>query len=281
MNAQAVLVEARYARPIMSSFHGVYSLGGLLGAATAGVIAGQGIAPERHLLAIGALLLGLVLIARSHLIPASGEGQSDGPAFALATGPLAGIGAIAFCVLVAEGAMADWSAVFLREVVGAGPAVAAMGYTAFSLTMAAVRFAGDSLTERLGPVRVIRSGGVLVAVGLTLALLTAAPVLTLIGFGLVGVGLAAAFPITLSAAGRTPRVPTGTAIAAVATAGYAGFLVGPPVIGFVSHASSLRFGLACVLLLGIAIALLAGQVARAAGPGAVAHVAAADAGADV
>lgn len=281
MNAQAVLVEERHGQPIMSSFHAMYSSGALVGSFLAGLIAGRGVAPEPHLLGTGVVLAVVAGLAAPRLVPAAAEGAADGPAFALPTGPLAGIGVVAFCVLLAEGAIADWGAVYLRDVLDAGATVGGWGFTAFSLTMAAGRFAGDGLTQRLGPVRVIRWGGVLVAVGLALALLVGSPPVALVGFACVGAGLAAAFPIALSAAGRTPGVPSGTAIAAVATAGYAGFLVGPPAIGLVSHAfGGLQAGLGVVLLLGVAIALLAGQ-ARNAEAGHAAASATAEAGAEL
>ncbi|HEX6011763.1 MAG TPA: MFS transporter [Geminicoccaceae bacterium] len=260
MNAQAAAVEARWGRPIMSSFHGTFSTGTLLGSFVAGLIAGRGVPPVPHLLATGLALAMVAVVAARSLLTIAAEGDEDGPMFALPVGPLAGVGALAFGVLLAEGAVADWGAVYLRDVLGATAAVGGWGYTAFSLTMAAGRFAGDGLVQRLGPVSVIRGGGALVALGMGVALLVGTVPAALIGFACVGAGLAAAFPVLLSAAGRTPGVPTGTAIAAVATAGYTGFLVGPPAIGLVSAAfGSLRAGLAVVALLGVATALLAGQ----------------------
>jgi MFS family permease len=268
MNAQAVAVEERWGRPIMSSFHGMFSTGTLIGSFVAGLVAGRGIPPAPHLLCTGVALAVLALVAARSLVLVAAEGDDDGPAFALPVGPLAGVGALAFGVLLAEGAVADWGAVYLRDVLGATAAVGGWGYTAFSLTMAAGRFAGDGLVQRLGPVRVIRGGGTLVALGVGVALLVGTVPTALIGFACVGAGLAAAFPVLLSAAGRTPGVPTGTAIAAVATAGYTGFLVGPPAIGLVSEAfGSLRAGLAVVALVGAVVALLAEQARRAeAGP---------------
>jgi MFS family permease len=260
MNAQAAAVEARWGRPIMSSFHGTFSSGALVGSFVAGLVAGRGVPPVPHLLVTGLALAMLAVVAARSLLTIAAEGGEDGPTFALPVGPLAGVGVLAFGVLLAEGAVADWGAVYLRDVLGATVAVGGLGYTAFSLTMAAGRFAGDGLVQRLGPVSVIRGGGALVALGMGVALLVGTVPAALIGFACVGAGLAAAFPVLLSAAGRTPGVPTGTAIAAVATAGYTGFLVGPPAIGLVSQAfGSLRAGLAVVALLGVATALLAGQ----------------------
>ena len=267
MNAQAAVVEERWGSPIMSSFHGTFSAGALIGSFIAAVIAGQGVPPAPHLLGTGAVMAVLALLAGRYLLPSAAESADGGPTFALPVGPLASIGALAFGVLLAEGAIADWGAVYLRDVLGASAAAGGLGYTAFSLTMAAGRFAGDGLVQRLGPVRVVRGGGVLVAIGLGVALLAGSVPIALIGFACVGAGLAAAFPVLISAAGRTPGVPAGTAIAAVATAGYTGFLVGPPAIGLVSSAfGGLQAGLAVVALVGVAVAVLGGRIQHAAGP---------------
>lgn len=261
MNAQAAAVEERWGSPIMSSFHGAFSAGALIGSFIAAVIAGRGVPPVPHLLGTGAMMAVVALVASQQLMSVAAESAGDGPTFALPVGPLAGLGALAFGVLLAEGAVADWSAVYLRDVLGASAAAGGLGYTAFSLTMAAGRFAGDGLVQRLGPVRVIRGGGVLVALGLGVALLAGSVPVALIGFACVGAGLAAAFPVLITAAGRTSGVPAGTAIAAVATAGYTGFLVGPPAIGLISAAfGGLQAGLAVVALVGVAVALLGGRI---------------------
>ncbi len=263
MNVQAVAVERRYARPIMASFHGLFSLGGLAGAALAGLVAGRGVAPEPHLLTAAIVLAVVALVARRWLVPVDGEVGAAGPAFARPSRALAGLGIVAFCVLVGEGAVADWSAVYLRTTLGTSAGYAAAGYAVFSLTMAAGRLTGDRLTARLGPVAIVRSGGALVALGLGLALLAGRPLAGLVGFACVGAGLACAFPLVLSAAGRAPGQSPGAAIAAVAAAGYTGFLAGPPVIGFVAELFGLRVGLAVVALLGGAMILLAGAVGHA------------------
>ncbi|MFM9105473.1 MAG: MFS transporter [Chloroflexota bacterium] len=258
MNTQAVVVEERYHRPIMSAFHGVFSVGALAGSALAAAVAGLGISAQWHLFWTGLALIPLALLSWSALISnRANESGADGPAFALPTGPLAGIALISFCVLLSEGAVADWSSVYLRDNLGAAAALGGLGYAAFSVTMAIGRFAGDAIIQRLGPVSVIRWGGVFVAGGLGLALLIDTTPALIFGFACVGMGLAAAFPIALSAAGRAPGVPQGTALAAVATSGYFGFLVGAPTIGLVSHVADLRTGLAIVALLGVVMVLLA------------------------
>lgn len=262
MNTHGVAVERRYGRPIMSSYHGMFSLGGFAGAAVGGALAARGVGTAPHLVG-GAIVLGLAGAVVSHwLLPTrdeSGEREAgeSGPAFARPTRALLGLSAIAFCVLLAEGSMNDWSTVYLRRVLGTDAGAAAAGFAAFSLTMAAGRFAGDRVTLRLGPKRVIQVGGGLAALGLLAVLLAPVPLVATLGFACVGVGLSSLFPNVLSAAGRTPDASTGAAIAAVTTMGYLGFLVGPPLIGFVAEALTLRGGLAVVFFLSLLVIALA------------------------
>jgi MFS family permease len=262
MNAQAVAVERRYRRPIMTTFHGVFSLGGLAAAGLAVVVVGRGVDAGSHLFVTAVLLGAAALTASRWLLPDAVEpGGVGGPVFVRPTGSLVLLGLVAFCVLLGEGAMADWTAVYLRNVLETGAGVAAAGYAVFSATMAIGRLSGDRLTARFGPVTMLRGGGLVVALGLGAALLTGLPVAALVGFACVGAGLSCGFPIVLSAAGRVPGIASGTALAAVTTMGYVGFLAGPPVIGLVAEVTTLRVALGLVALLGATIALLAPTVA--------------------
>ena len=262
MNAQAAAVEREYGRPIMASFHALFSLGGLVGAAVGGSVAAHGVGPAPHL-AGAALALALAAIAVGpRMLPAGADAVPAASPFARPTRALLALGVVAFCVLFGEGAMADWSAVFLRDVTAAGPGLAAAGFATFSLAMAAGRSVGDALTIRLGPARLVRAGGAVAALGLGAALASAEPWAAVVGFGAVGAGLSIVFPSVLTAAGRLPGGAPGAAIAAVSTFGYAGFLAGPPVIGFVAEAFTLRGGLAVVVLMNLVIALLATTLRR-------------------
>ncbi|HLL83488.1 MAG TPA: MFS transporter, partial [Longimicrobium sp.] len=151
MNAHAVLVERRYDHPIMSSFHALFSLGGMAGSASGGALAALGLRPLPHLMLMAAVLAALSLVALARLLPREADALGQhGPAFARPSRTLLALGAMAFCVLLGEGAMADWTAVYLRDVLGTGPGLAAAGYGAFSLAMASGRLAGDALGRRLG-----------------------------------------------------------------------------------------------------------------------------------
>lgn len=269
MNSQGVAVERTAGRPLLSSFHGMFSVGGLVGASVGGVIAVRGIAPATHLSAAAAVLGVLTIIAGRGLLPASadaGAGAMDGgatrtPLFVRPTGPLVALAIIAFCVMLGEGAMADWSALYLRESLGTNAGLAAAGYACFSLGMVAGRFAGDTLAEHVGPPRLVTAGGALAAVGLGFGLLTGQPLAALVGFVCVGLGFSTVVPLAISAAGRTRGVASGLAIAAVTTTGYFGFLVGPPVIGLLAQALTLRAALGVVVALAVIIAALGRRVA--------------------
>lgn len=261
MNAQAVAVENAYARAIMSAFHGFFSLGGLIGAGLGGVVLSLGVTPAYHALGATVVLGAVGLGALGYLVNAGDE--QDAHSFALPTGPLLLLGLLAFFVLVGEGAMADWSGVYLRDVLGTSVGLAAGGYAAFSLTMTIGRFVGDRLVERFRPVELVRSSALLAAAGLGAGLLIGTPASALVGFACVGLGLSNLIPIFFGAAGRIPGVNPGTGIAAVSTAGYFGFLAGPPLIGLAAEVVTLTGALFSVVVAVGLVALLANVVNRA------------------
>ena len=173
------------------------------------------------------------------------------------------LGILALLGLLAEGAMADWGAVYLHDTLGSSPSVAALGFAAFSLAMAAGRFSGDVMVGRLGPRRVLRGSSAVAAVGLGAALLVGQPAVGVVGCALVGLGIANVIPVLFSAAARVPGVPPGQALAAVATTGYLGFLAGPPLIGVVAEAAGLVAGLGLVSGACAFVALKAGALPEA------------------
>ncbi|MCC5670318.1 MFS transporter [Nostoc sp. CHAB 5784] len=260
MNTQGFAVEQRYHRPIMSSFHGILSSGCMVGAISGGVMASLGVTPVVHFI-FTALFLGMVVVFASHwLLPSSFDSATQKPMFVLPTRSLIFLGVVAFCVLLGEGAMADWSAIYLQKVLKTEPGIAAAGYAVFSLAMAVCRLTGDRLIQYLGSVWMIRLGGIIAAVGLGISLVTAQPIVAIIGFACVGVGFSSIVPITFSAAGHTPGMTPSLAIAAVTTAGYFGFLLGPPLIGFTADLLTLRAALGIVVILSVIIAVLAPKV---------------------
>jgi MFS family permease len=263
MNAQAIALERRHERHIFASFHGAFSFGAMGGAGAGALAAHAGLAPQTHLAIVAAVLLTILLAVRGALLPASADAQPEGPRLARPSRALAALGALAFCALMAEGSVTDWSAILLDRETEAGPAVAALGLAAFSLTMGIGRLSADPLTERFGRVAVIRAGGVLGAAGLTLALAGGSAAPGIAGFALMGAGIAGTFPLALVAASSQGSVAA-PSLAAVATTGYAGFIAGPALIGLLSDATSLPTALSLIVVLCLAITVLA-QAARARG----------------
>jgi MFS family permease len=266
MNSHAVVVEDRYGRRIMSSFHAAFSFGALAGSVLGGGVAYLGVGVLPHFLVVFVLATLAAVPAYRALLPSDADAAEGGaPAFARPTRALFGLGVISFCVLLGEGAMSDWSAVYLDNALETGPGFAAAGYAAFSLAMALGRLFGDRLTERFGPTRLVRLCGAVAAVGLGVALAVGDPVFALVGFACAGAGFSVVFPLALSAAGQTEDVATGPALAAVSTAAYTGFLVGPPTIGFVAELAGLGTALYLVVGLSTAVFLLGGTVRSKSG----------------
>lgn len=254
MNTQAVTVEKGYGRTILNSFHACYSLGGLAGSLIGGLVSAHGIAPLTHFLGIALLNICVILLVASFLLSPQVDAQKTGIVFVRPTRVLLILGLVAFCVVLGEGAMADWSAVYLSTALHSGTGLAAAGYAAFSVVMAGGRILGDRPTALIGPGNMIRMGGLVAAAGLTLALLAPWVPLALVGFGLVGAGFSVIFPLTLSATGRLSDMASGAAIATVTTCGYLGFLIGPAVIGLVADALTLRIALGFVVILSLCAA---------------------------
>jgi MFS family permease len=272
MNAHGSLVERGYGRSVMASLHGLWSVGGLLGAVTGGLAARAGWSPARHF-AVAALCLGAtVVIGTRRLLPARADAEpraAQAPAAGRGRGvpwsmPLLVLGVVGFSSFFGEGSAHDWSAIYLHDVLGTGAGMAAAGFAAFSLAMAAVRFAGDRLSARFGPVRLVRASGLVAAAGFGLGLLAHQPLAGVAGFALLGAGLACVVPVTFSAAGHLGGGPAGVAISRVAAISYLATFVGPPVIGLVADLTSLTVALAIPVALAGVVALGARAVATAA-----------------
>lgn len=258
-NAQGLALERRYGRSILSSFHAAFSAGGLAGAGLGAAAAGLDVGVRAHFGALTAALVAVVLVEGRRLLPPERRDVAPSPVLARPPRTLLVLGAAAFFTLLAEGAAADWSAVYLTESVGATAAVAALGYTGFSLGMVLSRIAGDRLGERFGPVALARGGGVLAAAGLVLALAAGSVPAGLGGFAAMGAGLGVVVPVLFRAGGSTPGLSAGAGVAAVSTVGWLGFLAGPPAIGLVADVVDLRTALVLVVLSIAMLILLAGS----------------------
>ena len=264
MNAQGVEVEKRLGSPTMSRFHAMFSVGAMGGAAFGGWLATRGVTTITHFAGSSVLNLAAVFGVASLLIADTAYPQDNAHPHRLPLRKtptvLLALSAIGFCILLAEGAMADWIAVYLRQDLRAGPGTAALGYAVFSGAMAAFRFLGDLITARLGPQLTVRSGCVIAGLGLLTALAAPSAALSLPGFAAAGVGLSVVIPLVFGSGGKVPGVSPGAGIATVTGIGYVGFIVGPPAIGFASQLSSLRVALVLVVLCCFVAAWLAGYM---------------------
>ena len=257
MNTQGVAVERTLGKRLFSSLHAAFSFGALAGAGSAAAVAAAGVDPLPHLAVDAAVAAALALVLARGLV--RDQGQPEGPRFARPSGRLAALGVIAFCALMAEGSVFDWSGVYLSDETGAAAGAAPLGLTAFSLTMGIGRLVGDGVAERIGAGTAVRGGALIATAGIGLALAVPEPGAAIAGFRVMGAGLSVMFPLALRAAGMQGD-GGGAALAAVSTVGYVGFLAGPPVIGSLADASSLRAALSLVAALCLVAAVAARRV---------------------
>jgi len=252
MNIQAVIVEKEYDGALMSGFHGLFSVGGIVGAGGMTLMLWAGLDLVASSLVLAAAV-GLVLVyAGPHLLRDPAPSERDAPLFAMPRGAVVLIGALCSLVFLAEGAVLDWSAVFLTSGGGFTAGQGGLGYAAFAVAMTVGRLNGDKLVQRWGGARLLLLGGLCAALGFFSVVLAPSPWIALAGFALIGTGASNIVPVLFSAAGSQKDMPASLAISAITTIGYAGILAGPGLIGFVAHAFGLQLafaGLACGMLL--------------------------------
>ncbi|GGZ79359.1 MFS transporter [Streptomyces echinoruber] len=284
MNAHGVAVQNRMGRPVLSSLHGVYSVGGLLGALTGGGAEARGLSPLVHFALVAAVLGGVALVASAWLLPASSDvapRRAEGGWARLPAErrlPLVLLGFVGLCGMAGEGAVGDWGAIYLRDGLGTSAQFAALGYSAYSVAMAAGRLLGDRCLARWGDVRVVTWAVTFAGCAFAAGLLAGHPAAAVCGFAALGSGLSIVMPAIFSMAGRMAGRATGPAITVVSSIAGTGFLAGPPLIGFLAQATGVPVALGAVSVLALGAAVLlrvatSGQrapagppPARAAGP---------------
>ena len=250
MNAQAILVEREYKRPIMTSFHALFSIGMMLGAASASLFTEIKLDLVQHFFIVaGAALLGAVWMSRHLIFDRPEAAHHDGPLFRLPSRSMIALGIITFCCMIGEGSMSDWSVNYMENVANASVTLAPIGLSAFATAMTLGRIFGDSMRKRSGDRAMIIGGGLTALTGLCAALIFPSPYVTITGFFLVGLGLSSIVPIAYSIGGNEKNLPPGVGLAMVTTVGYSGFLIGPPVIGFIADWLNLRVSLGVIALL--------------------------------
>lgn len=259
MNAQGVVVEQAYRRSIMSALHGMWSLGGLAGSGAGALAAHADVSAPVHFLVAGTALSVASIVVSRWLLNVAPAADRDAPAFALPSRPVLLIALVGFVAIFGEAASADWAALFLTDVARATPAVAAMAYSGFAATMAVARLAGDRVVDRFGAVPTVRLGGAAATGGALLVAGSRSPVPAIVGFALIGIGVAVVVPLAFAAAGNAGPRPA-EQIAGVATIVYGAGMAAPATIGGIAHVTSLSTSFVVVAALSTLIVLGAGTL---------------------
>lgn len=255
INTDAAQLEAREGAHLMSGMHGMFSLGGMAGALSGGAALATGLGAQTHLMLVAAAMAIAVSASSTCMLPKPSATRADtDEGFRLPRGALVVMGVLAALGLIAEGAIYDWSVLYLQQELNAPQQQAALAYASFSGAMAAARFGGDALRARFAPAGLLRASALLAAASMMLVLFTDLPWLALVGFAGVGVGFANVVPILFAASAQVPGVEPSRGIAAVSAAAYLGFMAGPPVIGLLARVSSLTAALYVVVAFAIALA---------------------------
>ena len=256
VNTQGVLAEKAYGRPIMTSFHGVWSIAGFTGALVGLLMMNLKLTPRQHFFIVAGLVFIIVFIARKYLIPGTVASAEKKKFFSKPAGVLVQLGIIAFCSMAAEGCMFDWSGVYFKEVVHAPRSLIILGYASFMIMMATGRFFGDRIISKVGRKKLLQVSGILILTGLMISVLFPYIVTATLGFIIVGLGVSSIIPTVYSTAARATKIAPGMALASVSSIGFLGFLLGPPLIGYIAELANLRYSFAVVALFGLCITMI-------------------------
>ena len=256
LNTHAIGIENEYEKNILASFHGLWSLAGFSGAGIGALSIYLGLLEAEHFLIIVFLAILILVFSQKYILKEAEAAGGSGFVFKKPDDLLLRIGLVGFFGMMCEGCMFDWSGVYFKKVVEVSPNYVAIGYVAFMGAMAGGRFVSDSLTNRIGKVKMLRISGLLISFGLAIAVIFPTVPASLIGFMLVGLGTASVIPLSYSIAGRSEVYSPGIALAMVATISFFGFLLGPPLIGFIAELFNLRVSFALIAVMGMVITVL-------------------------
>jgi MFS family permease len=260
INAEGTALEVLSQRPIVSGLHGMFSVGAMIGSALTAVMLRAHVAPRVQLFAIACAVLLVVARASRWLLTERTPPADDAAHFAWPSGTLLLLGVLVLCGMMAEGVMYNWSVLYVAQELRTPQEQAALAYVAFAAATAATRFAGDGLRSRFSERTILVTGALLAASAMALVLWLARPWAALAGFALVGAGLATIVPILYNAATRVRGVSRAAAIASVSSIGYVGFMLGPPLIGGIAHATTLTVGMSVLVAASLVVAASAGRV---------------------
>jgi MFS family permease len=261
VNTQGIYTEGLFRRAIMSSFHGAWSTAGFTGALVGlGMIALK-LSPLSHFSIVGAVLFIVIAANFKYLVKVKSKAAPVKRKFFSKPDPvLLWLGIIAFCCMLSEGIMFDWSGIYFKDVVKAPGPLVVLGYASFMVMMALGRFIGDSVIQKIGRKKMLQISGCMVSVGLFMAVLLPYLVTSTIAFMMVGLGVSTIVPTIYGIAGRSTSLPPSIALQAVSSVSFLGFMLGPPVVGYVAHATSLRVSFAIIGIFGFGIAFLVTRI---------------------
>jgi MFS family permease len=255
-NAQSIGVQSLYERSIIARFHAVWSLAMFGGAALGSIMVSFKVSTGWHFLLVGLPLILISGYAYPGTVPQAPAAREKRPWFALPDKTLLKFGLISFASMACEGTMYDWSGIYFRKAVNTSPKIATLGFVVYMISMTLGRLTGDKLANRCGIKRMLTYSGLLIGLGLLLATLLPFPLTAGLGFMLTGFGVSCVIPMVFSMAGRSANMSSGSAIAAVSTVGYFGFLLVPPMVGTVAELAGLRWSFGLMALFGLAITVL-------------------------
>lgn len=254
MNATAAIVEKKHKHAIMSTCHGLWSLGGMIGAASTSLLAGFTVSSKIQMVVLAIILLISITFLYQTMMEVKEASQPE-KIFVLPKGILLSLALIAFCVMLGESAIMDWSTIYLRRTLNTDIMLAGMGFAGFSLTMAIGRFYGDLLITKWGSRKLVRIGLIIALTGVAAALVVNSAIVAILGFTIAGFGFSSLIPSIYISAAKTPGVSAGAGLASVASLGYFGLFIGPPTIGMIAENHGLNVGMGIVIVL-LAIAFL-------------------------
>jgi MFS family permease len=258
-NTQGVITQQLYERPVMGFFHGSWSLAGFFGALVSLLMVYLGLSPFIHFIVAFVFVAIIVLLNYRYLVKTKVTKMKEKVKRSLFHFPdkiLIWLGIISFCCMASEGIMFDWSGVYFKEIVKTPPTLVALGYTCFMVTMATGRFLSDILVQKFGSQKIIIASGIVITIGLYIAVIFPYIVPSTIAFMLVGFGVSNVIPVVFNRAGKITTVSTETSLTIISSISFLGFLIGPPIIGYIAELSSLRYSFATIGVLGIFISIL-------------------------